>query len=102
QFTDGYNDQVYAFLRFTNNQQLLIVSNFDASNTQSFNLKIPVTAIQSMGLSEEVTYQLQDTFQTGNTATMNTREAISSEGDTGISMSLPPLASYVFTIQSDK
>lgn len=102
QLTNGYNDQVYAFLRFTENQRLLIVSNFSAQETQSFNLKIPVTAIRAMGLSEEATYQLRDIFRTETTATMNTDDAISSEGNSGVSVSLPPLASYVFILQPDE
>ncbi|WKN41211.1 alpha-amylase family glycosyl hydrolase [Tunicatimonas pelagia] len=101
-FTEGYNDQVYAFLRFTGNQRLLIVSNFDAHNTHSFNLKIPVTATQAMGLPEGSTYSLQDIFQTETTATMNTSEVIISEGDAGIPMNLPPLTSYIFTIQPNE
>jgi len=101
-FTDGYNDQVYAFLRFTEQQKLLIISNFDAHNTQSFNLKIPVTAVRAMGLAEEASYTLRNIFQTETTATMNTSDVIISEGDAGIPISLPPLASYVFVIQLDE
>lgn len=98
-FTEGYDDQVYAFLRFTENQRLLIVTNFDADHSRSFNLKIPVTAIRAIGLSEEATYTLQDIFRTETTISMNTSDVIISEGDVGIPMDLPPLATYIFTIQ---
>ncbi|MEM9671270.1 MAG: alpha-amylase family glycosyl hydrolase [Bacteroidota bacterium] len=99
-FTDGYSDQIYAFLRFAANQQLLIVSNFNANQTQEFNLKIPSTAIQAIGLSEDQSYTLRDIFQTETTTTMNTGEVIISEGDSGIPINLPPLASYVFIIEN--
>ncbi|MEM6844374.1 MAG: alpha-amylase family glycosyl hydrolase [Bacteroidota bacterium] len=101
-FTEGYDDQVYAFLRFTENQQLLVVSNFDAHQSRLFNLKIPVTAIRAMGLSEKATYTLQDIFQTETAVSMKIDKVIISEGDAGIPMNLPPLASYIFTIQSNE
>nr|WP_262918845.1 alpha-amylase family protein [Tunicatimonas sp. TK19036] len=98
-FTHGYDDRVYAFLRFTENQRLLIISNFDAHETLSFNLKIPVTAIRAMGLSESSTYTLKDIFQTETTVSMPVSQVIVSEGNGGVPIQLAPLSSYVFTIQ---
>ncbi|MEQ9438881.1 MAG: alpha-amylase family glycosyl hydrolase [Cyclobacteriaceae bacterium] len=94
--TSGYDDRVYAFLRFTDNQRLLVISNFDPHEAHAFNLKVPSTAIRAMNLSEEKTYPLQDIFQTESRAFMNISEVIISEGEAGMPLHLPPLSSYVF------
>ena len=103
--TEGFNDQVYAFLRFTDEQKLLIVTNLDAQHEQRFALKIPRTAWQAMGLSEEDTYTLQDVFQSDDSLpneelTVQGSEVVVSEGDQGVPLELDPLQSAVFTITS--
>ncbi|MEK6480600.1 alpha-amylase family glycosyl hydrolase [Catalinimonas sp. 4WD22] len=98
-FTQGYNDMVYAFLRFNGEQKLLIVSNFDANNKQEFKLKIPSTAIEAMGLSQSETYTLSDKLLTDTKLKMNTAEVIISEGEGGIPIKLEPLQSFVFEIE---
>jgi glycosidase len=98
-YTQGYNDMTYSFLRFNENQRLLIVTNFDANNPQQFNLKIPSTAIEAMGLSREGTYTLKDILQTDTQLTMNAAEVIISEGTSGLSLRLEPLQSFVFRIE---
>jgi len=97
-FTKGYNDMVYSFLRFNEEQRLLIVTNFDSENTQQFNLKIPSTALEAMGLSRESTYHLQDKPLTGTQLKMDTAEVVISEGDSGLSIQMAPLQTYVFSI----
>ena len=98
-YTQGYTDQVYAFLRFTDQQRLLIVTNLDARHKQSFSLKIPRTALEAMDLSEETTYKLQDIFLSDTTLTFRAEEIIISEGTGGIPLTLDPLQSFVFTIR---
>ncbi|MFP4290884.1 MAG: alpha-amylase family glycosyl hydrolase [Cyclobacteriaceae bacterium] len=98
-YTQGYNDMVYSFLRFTDQQQLLVVTNFDANNSQQFNLKIPRTAIQAMGLSEDNTYTLRDILMTDLQLEMDAGEVVVSESGNGISLRLEPLQSFVFSIE---
>ena len=100
--TQGFTDQVYAFLRFTDSQKLLVVTNLDAKHGQRFALKIPRTALQAMNLSEEDTYELRDIFQSDTTLTFQGDEVVVSEGDSGISLTLAPLQSFVFTISSQQ
>lgn len=99
--TQGYHDQVYSFLRFTNQQKLLILANFDPQNTYQFNLKIPRTAIQAMQLDEAGSYVLKDIFQTEDSITFRTDEVIISEGEHGIPLKLSPLQSFVFLIEKN-
>lgn len=98
-FTDDFHELVYAFLRFTEHERLLVVANFDAGNSHKFNLKIPKTAVEAMGLEEAKTYQLTDIFQTETTTTFRTDDVIISEGTHGVAMELAPLQSYVFEVK---
>lgn len=98
-FTRGYNDMVYAFLRFNEEQKLLIVSNFDAHNRQELRLKIPGTAMEAMGLSSSKSYTLTDLLLTETLLKMDAGEVIISEGDAGLPISLAPLQSFVFKIE---
>ena len=98
-YTQGYNDMTYSFLRFNENQRLLIVTNFDADNPQQFNLKIPSTAIEAMGLSRESTYQLKDILMTETQLLMGTSKVIISEEESGMPIQLAPLQSLVFSIE---
>lgn len=97
-YSDGYTDQVYAFLRFTDQQKLLIVTNLDSRHAHRFSLKIPRTALQAMNVSEEGTYELRDIFQSDTTLTVRGSEVIDSEGAEGIPLVLAPLQSMVFMI----
>ena len=113
--TAGFTNQVYAFLRFTDEQKLLVVTNLDARHEQRFALKIPPAALEAMRLSEEETYALQDILQSdaarsdvtrsdvtrsNSTLTFRGGEVTGSEGDAGIPLTLAPLQSLVFTITS--
>ena len=98
-FTQGYNDMTYSFLRFSEEQRLLIVTNFDAENAQQFNLKIPSTAVEAMGLSKELSYRLQDMLLTDTQLQMDAGRVIISEGENGLSLQLEPLQSFVFSIE---
>ena len=98
--TEGFTPQTYAFLRFTDEQKLLVVTNLDAKHEQHFALKIPRTALKAMGLSEEGTYELQDIFQSDISLTFPANEVTISEDDQGIPLILAPLQSLVFTIRS--
>ena len=97
-YTQGFGDQVYAFLRFTQEQKLLIVTNLDAHHEQRFALKIPRTALQAMGLTEEARYRGHDIFQSDTTLTFQASEVCINEGDYGIPLTLAPLQSLVLSM----
>jgi glycosidase len=59
QFTDWYNDKVYSFVRWSDTQRLLVISNFDANSTFGFDLQIPHELILAWNLSEG-TYGLKE------------------------------------------
>jgi glycosidase len=65
--TENYNDKVLSFVRWSNDEKLVIVSNFDDANTYEFELKIPKQIIETWKLKEgtySLTDQLYNTFKT--------------------------------------
>jgi hypothetical protein len=59
---DSYpSKKVYAFLRYEGNDRVLIVCNFDAHKTQTFDIQIPQLAKDMMGI-KDVKLQLQHAY----------------------------------------
>ena len=59
---DSYpSKKVYSFLRYTGNDRVLIVCNFDAHKTQTFDIQIPQLAKDMMGI-KDVKLQLQHAY----------------------------------------
>ncbi len=58
-FTDWYNDRVFSFVRWKEKERLIIISNFDASNTFGFDLQLPGDLLQAWNLKDGV-YTLDD------------------------------------------
>ena len=91
--TDGYNDKVLSFVRWSETEKLIIVSNFDAENSYSFNLKIPKNIIDVWNLDKnkyEVKDQLYKQFST---------DLIIEEDFGSINITLNALESFILKIQ---
>ena len=58
-FTEWYNDKVLSFVRWSNDEQLIIVSNFSNTDTFGFELQLPEELIKKLNL-EVGNYQLKD------------------------------------------
>ena len=48
--TEDYNDKVLSFVRWSDAEKLIIISNFDAKNEQEFNLQLPVEVVKTWEL----------------------------------------------------
>ena len=57
--TENYNYRVFSFVRWSNDEKLLIISNFDADKNYAFDLKIPESLISDWGLADG-DYHLRD------------------------------------------
>ncbi len=57
--TPGYNDKVFSFVRWSKNEKLIIISNFDANNAYEFNLQLPNNLLYVWGLDKTI-YKLDD------------------------------------------
>ena len=87
--TEGYDQRLYSFVRWSEKEQLIVVSNFDAEKSYELELKIPGEVIASWGLSDgtySVLDQLYGTFETGLSV---------EEGIGAVSITLQPLQSLI-------
>ncbi len=57
--TSGYNDKVFSFVRWSKDEKLIIISNFDAAHTYTFDLQLPNNLIYVWGL-DKANYTLKD------------------------------------------
>ena len=65
QHTEWYNDKVLSFVRWSDNEKLIVVSNFNAENTYGFELGLPQNIIEKWNLKDgeyKVEDQLYNTY----------------------------------------
>jgi hypothetical protein len=89
--TKGYNHRVLSYVRWSGNQKLVIIVNFDMTDSFSFDLKVPPEILQAWGFNKAA-YYLRDTLY-GKT---NTLKIINNEGH--IDVHLDPLESFIFEV----
>ncbi len=66
QNSEKYNDKIYSFTRWSENEKLIIVTNF-SNDSVSFDLEVPVSVLVSMGINKgsvELEDQLYHKFKT--------------------------------------
>ncbi|MFD2725364.1 alpha-amylase family glycosyl hydrolase [Hyunsoonleella rubra] len=92
-YTEGYNDKVLSFVRWSDNEKLIIVANFDDVNTYEFDLEIPERIIKNWKLSDG-DYLMRDVLY---------REYVSKleveKGKGSINIRLKPLESFILKIK---
>jgi len=91
--TEAYNDKVLSFVRWSDSEKLIIVSNFDPENEQNFSLKIPKDIIQKWQIKDgryKVEDQLYQEFST---------ELIVENNIGNIIVKLNPLESFILKLQ---
>lgn len=90
--TSGYNHRVLSYVRWSNEQQLIIVANFDATNSYELSLKLPPEIVSKWKLEKE-TYSLTDMLY-GSRATLTLEN-----GYAVVPIVLNPLESFIFEIE---
>lgn len=91
--TQNYNDKVLSFVRWSDNEKLIIISNFDDKNKAEFNLKIPKSVIKSWGLLDN-DYKVQDQLYHQFLQKLNVKQ-----GYGNIDITLKPLESFILKVQ---
>lgn len=91
--TPNYNHKVLAFLRWSYDEKLIIISNFDSKNNHEFNLKIPKEIINIWNL-EQKTYIVEDQLFKQFSANLIVEKELGS-----IQLKLNPLESFILKIQ---
>ena len=90
--TEGYSDKAFSFVRWSNDEKLIVVSSFKPSDVASFALKVPAEVIKTWDLTDGE-YTLEDALY-GTTYTM-----VVKEGTGVIKTSLKPLESFIYSIK---
>jgi glycosidase len=91
--TEGYDQRLLSFARWSDDEQLIIISNFDAEKSYEIDLKVPDNIISDWNL-DKGTYTMKD--QLYNEVST---ELMVNEGDATMKVSLKPLQSYIFKLE---
>ena len=91
--TENYNHRVLSYVRWNQNQKLIIVSNFDVNESFDFQLKVPSEISKEWKL-EDGTYDLED----GLYGSKQNLHVINGIGN--IDVHLNPLESYIFELKN--
>ena len=91
--TDNYNDKVLSFIRWSADEKLIIVSNFDANNSQEFQLKIPQDIIKVWDLVDG-NYKVKDELYKGFSSDFVVKNGVGS-----IKIKLKSLESFILKLE---
>ncbi|MBO3115661.1 alpha amylase C-terminal domain-containing protein [Winogradskyella sp. DF17] len=92
QNTEWYNDKVLSFVRWSDDERLIIISNFNAENTYGFELQLPEGLVQKLNLKDgefQVIDQLYDEYN----STLNVEN-----GKASVRIDIKPLESFILKI----
>jgi glycosidase len=87
--TEGYDDYIYSFVRWSSSEKLVVVSNFSAEKTSTFDLKIPADILLKWKLGTGKYLMKDQLFNTTN-------NLIIEKGEGRITITLKPLESFVY------
>ncbi|SDS22808.1 alpha-amylase family glycosyl hydrolase [Winogradskyella sediminis] len=93
QHTEWYNDKVLSFVRWSDNEKLIIISNFNAENTYGFELKLPEDLVQKLGL-QDGEYDVKDQLYNQYTSTLKVEN-----GKAQVRIDIKPLESFILKIE---
>mgnify|MGYP001235739017 FL=1 len=90
--TEGYDHRVLSYVRWSNNEKIIVLTNFDEYKSYSFELKIPEDIIAKWQLKSG-TYSLREQLYQEINANM-----VVNNGQGKILLDLAPLQSYIFKV----
>lgn len=90
--TENYNYRVLSYVRWSQNEKLVILANFDANESYSFELKIPNEIIKVWGLKEG-SFKMTDALY-GKTL----KELKVGDGIGRLNVEIDPLESFIFKL----
>ena len=90
--TEGYDNRLFSFVRWSKNEKLIIISNFDDANMYDLEFKIPSSILQKWKLTDKE-YQLLDQLNNQKPYSMFYKEQ---EGT--IKLTLEPLQSLILKL----
>lgn len=92
----NYNHRVFSFVRWSKDEKLIIVSNFDAEESYEFELKLPESVIALWNLKEGK-YQVTDQLYHKKSFDLIVEKGIGT-----IQLKIEPLASFILNLNENK
>ena len=92
--TAGYDHRVFTFCRWSENEKLIVLSNFDSEKEYQFSIKVPQEMIQKWSLNTGE-YQLEDQLYSNEKPKL----VIGQDGVGVFSIHVKPLESFIFKIK---
>jgi len=91
--TENYNHRVLSYVRWSENEKLIVVANFDSNENYRFELKIPNDIINYWGLKNGFYSTVEQLYNRKNSS-LEVKDGI------GImKIEIEPLESFIFKIQ---
>ncbi|WP_375325579.1 alpha-amylase family protein [Flagellimonas sp. GZD32] len=90
--TEGYDHRVLSYVRWSPEEKLIVVSNFDAEKNYAFDLKLPEDVVSKWNLADGE-YTLEDELYAKEKPKLQIKE-----GKGQFKVELAPLQSYIFSI----
>lgn len=90
--TENYNYKVLSFVRWSQNEKLVVIANFDAEESYSFELKIPAEIIREWELKEG-SFNMSDVLYGKSKKELNVGDGIGR-----LSVEINPLESFIFKL----
>jgi hypothetical protein len=91
--TEWYNDHVLSFVRWSNTEKLIIISNFNQKDTFGFELQIPEDIIGKWNL-KDVNYEVSDQLYNSYNSILKVEDKRGK-----VRIDIGPLESYILTIK---
>jgi hypothetical protein len=91
--TGNYDERILSYVRWSDEEQLIVISNFDAEKSYEFELKVPDNIIAEWKLNKgsyELVDQLYNTYKTNLDV---------GQGDGSVKLKLAPLQSYILKLK---
>lgn len=91
--TEGYYPEVYSFVRWSDAEKLIVISNFSSLHTSHFELKIPEDVIQKWHLKDGK-YTIVDQLYQKSSLTL---EVVHGQGK--VQIAIEPLESFIYKLK---
>lgn len=92
--TKGYDHRVFTFGRWSENEKLIVLSNFDSEKEYQFSIKVPEEMIQKWGLKKGI-YRLEDQLY----GIEKPEFVVGEDGVGTFAIHIKPLESFIFKVK---
>ncbi|XMO85068.1 alpha-amylase family protein [Algibacter sp. AS12] len=90
--TEGYHDKILSFVRWSDDEKLIVISNFDNKSGYEFDLKIPKSVVENWQLDNKA-YQVEDQLYHKFKSVLNVEN-----GNASLKIKIEPLESFLLKL----